>query len=551
MANPVPSRPDGQPPTAYPAGQSQQPAAGPSRPIPVASGHPTPAQRPGGQSYPAPQARQPAQAHPTSRPIPVSATASRQPAAVHEEPEDDAEKPVPLLWTAPAWLVSLVVHMLILIVAALLFFTLPGPRAVEIQTKIVEEVEDELDDKIEFAGMDQTEFEEAVVTPEDMKLVDDPLAAPPQLDVIPEATFDNTLTAPTIGMALDGREAGMKKTLLAAYGGNETTEEAVRLGLEWLQRNQKRDGSWSLVGPYQDGGHFENQNAATAMALLAFQGAGHTHQKGAFSRPIGRGWDFLLRQQGKDGNFIPADVPPHHQLYTHAQATIALCELYGMTKDSRYRDAAQKAIDFCADAQSDNGGWRYEPKREGDTSVTGWFVMALQSALMAGLEVPPQTLANISGFLDKVSLDGGRRYKYRPETSQETMALCAEGLLCRQYLGWKQDDPRLVDGINRLVANPIDYSDENVYYWYYATQATHHMEGSAWERWNRVMKEKVPAAQVKDGPERGSWPPDNDEWGARGAGRLYTTCLPIYMLEVYYRHLPIYADIYETNLDQF
>ena len=30
-----------------------------------------------------------------------------------------------------------------------------------------------------------------------------------------------------------------------------------------------------------------------------------------------------------------------------------------------------------------------------------------------------------------------------------------------------------------------------------------------------------------------------DQWGQHG-GRLYTTCLSIYMLEVYYRHLPIY-----------
>jgi hypothetical protein len=54
------------------------------------------------------------------------------------------------------------------------------------------------------------------------------------------------------------------------------------------------------------------------------------------------------------------------------------------------------------------------------------------------------------------------------------------------------------------------------------------------------MRQAVPEAQVKKGPESGSWDPDGDKWGSYG-GRLYVTCLSIYMLEVYYRHLPIYS----------
>jgi hypothetical protein len=53
-----------------------------------------------------------------------------------------------------------------------------------------------------------------------------------------------------------------------------------------------------------------------------------------------------------------------------------------------------------------------------------------------------------------------------------------------------------------------------------------------------VLREKLPAEQVKDGVERGSWNPQGDDWAS--AGRLYVTCLSVYMLEVYYRHLPIY-----------
>jgi len=171
-------------------------------------------------------------------------------------------------------------------------------------------------------------------------------------------------------------------------------------------------------------------------------------------------------------------------------------------------------------------------------SVTGWFVMALQSARMAGLEVPSPTLDRVSEFLESVARDGGSRYAYRAQDGA-TLALTAEGLLCRQYLSWERDDPRLVAGVSYLLDNLPDWNQRNVYYWYYATQVLHHMEDSPWRIWNSEMRKLLPEKQVKRGRERGSWDPGGDRWGGEG-GRLYVTCLSIYILEVYYRHLPLY-----------
>jgi hypothetical protein len=244
--------------------------------------------------------------------------------------------------------------------------------------------------------------------------------------------------------------------------------------------------------------------------------------------------------QNADGYFV-TDANPHQTLYAQAQATIALCELYGMTKDPEFKEPAQRALKFALYAQSREGGWRYTPKVDSDTSVTGWYVMALQSGLMAGLEVDSPSLDNIMRFLDSVAAEGGSRYRYQPGR-EPTPTMTAEGLLCRQYLGWKHDDPRMLAGMEYVLANPIDYNHpegENVYYWYYATQAAHHMDGDHWNRWNAVMRQAVPANQIKTGPEKGSWARGSNTWNAHG-GRLYVTCLSIYMLEVYYRHLPIY-----------
>ncbi|MEZ6109550.1 MAG: prenyltransferase/squalene oxidase repeat-containing protein [Pirellulaceae bacterium] len=441
--------------------------------------------------------------------------------------------------SAPPWLVSLVIHMVLLIVLGVLYLPNMFKRNIEL-TVIYAETEGEqlIDDTLEMASLETMDITDPVLS-EDFTPVEDPFAAPPEIaELVLDATSASSdIAAPSIGLALTGREPGMKKALLGAYGGTATTEAAVKAGLEWLKKNQLQDGMWSLTGPYSSASTVENREAATAMALLAFQGAGHTHKAGEYKSVVAKGWQALLKSQDKDGNFFREGLH-HHRLYTQAQCTIALCELYGMTKDEKYQKPAQLALDYCIKAQSPLGGWRYEPRQDSDTSVTGWFVMALQSARMAGLSVPSPELDRIHTFLDSVSPDGGIHYSYKPGEGT-THVMTAEALLCRQYLGWEHDDPRMIEGINYVLSIPIDYSDMNVYYWYYATQATHHMDGDYWDQWNKVMREAVPAQQTKTGPEAGSWNSADDRWGGHG-GRLYTTCLSIYMLEVYYRHLPIY-----------
>ena len=159
------------------------------------------------------------------------------------------------------------------------------------------------------------------------------------------------------------------------------TEDAVNLGLKWLQRNQQPNGSWSMTGRYSDGGISENRTAATAMALLAFQGAGNTHQSGEYQKEVEKGIKYLIGQQGRDG-FMAKNARGHEKMYAQAQATIALCELYAMTKDSWLRPRAQLAVDYAESAQSNEGGWRYEPRMDSDTSVTGWFVLGLKLSLI-------------------------------------------------------------------------------------------------------------------------------------------------------------------------
>ena len=392
--------------------------------------------------------------------------------------------------------------------------------------------------------------------------VPDPVAAPPKPAEVAETPGGaiGKSAAPVVGTLLDGRQEGRRSALVVRGGGSDTTEAAVARALQWIVRQQGKDGLWSLSGPYSDGGSQENRLAATAMALLALQGAGNTTQEGRHQAAVAKGWKGLLATQLPDGRFDVTPVPTHHALYSHAQATIAVCEAYGMTKDPAFAVPAKRAIDFAVLAQGPNGAWRYEPRKEGDMSVTGWYMMALKSAEMAGVDFPTQTLAALNRFLDTVAVDDGKRYGYRFEGAERevdpkdplqrkpvagpvTAAVSAEGLLCRQYLGWPRNEPRLVAGLELLFASaPIDFDNEkDVYAWYYITQVAHHLGGEPWKRWNERLSEVLPAKQVQRGPEAGSWDPSLDRWGPWG-GRLFMTCFCTYMLEVYYRHLPIYDD---------
>jgi hypothetical protein len=349
------------------------------------------------------------------------------------------------------------------------------------------------------------------------------------------------------------RGKGHREAIAGAFGGTKASERAVGAALNWLYRHQTSYGKWTLDfrhqcknGTCSGPGGFHSDEAATAMALLPFLAAGQTHKsKGPYQQTILKGLTWLIKEQAQEGNIPPMSGPNAEQpMYAQGLATLALCEAYGMTRDEHVGAAARKAVAFISRAQNPStGGWRYLPGQPGDTSVTGWQIMALKSAQLAGIAVDSSVFDNARKWFHSVAKgEHLGLYSYQPY-DQVTPARTAIGMLCTQYLGVDPKSAAMLEGKQYLLDNlPDDQVMRNSYYWYYATLAMHNFGGPEWDAWNRKMRRVLIESQDKEGCATGSWnpmEPSFDIWGEQG-GRLMVTAFNALTLEVYYRYLPIF-----------
>jgi hypothetical protein len=335
--------------------------------------------------------------------------------------------------------------------------------------------------------------------------------------------------------------------------------------LDFLQRQQMPDGSWSLHNIKQDRPdrnkpRIHSNVAATGLALLAFMGDRHHHlePQGEYNATIETGLRYLVAHQSSTGEvFVSADENSNNtaRTYSHAIATLALCEAFGMTGDPKLREPAQRAINFAVSIQNKQlGGWRYTPQVGSDTSITGWMFGAVDAGSRAQLNVPRAALEGVDRWLDFAGAPGSRgaQYVYNPQSVDALVPVkgktydrsaqrkaspvnTAVGLYVRLTRGWSPTDPRVQQGADYLMQHLPENKEKarNTYYWYYATQVMYHVQGPRWEKWHRRLSAELEKTQVQTGPLAGSWDPRGDvpdEWGAE-AGRIFVTAMNLLSLE--------------------
>jgi hypothetical protein len=485
------------------------------------------------------------------------------------------------LRNAPWWLISIAVHGLAAVIMLMMSFTEYKPEeTLKIESELEVKKEEKIDEKIE---RDVFENEKEINT--DEPPIEDPVLKDAEIsdhnetdnnedyesskgveDAVSDKPFMGKYWNDQIGIGggaggCFGGRFGGKRNLRAA-GGSRHTETAVVQGLVWLKNHQNPDGMWSCrkfmmncrngtcAGP---GSHDEYDMGVTGLAMLAFLGAGHTHKHGKFKATVKQGLQAMKERQGPDGCFGPKTADGHW-IYNHAICTMAAAEAYGLSgKSTVVAGMAQKAVDFLLECQNPYLGWRYgRQPGDNDSSVTGWAVLALKSAKISDIEVPPAAFDGALKWFDQATDpsyyrtgyssrgDVGARLAGLEGKFQPSDAMTAAGLTSRIFiLGDKAANrPEVLGGANLLKQNPPKWDVKagtiDFYYWYYGTLAMFQLGRDYWKNWNEPMKNALVPTQKREGCENGSWDPV-DAWGTAG-GRVYSTAINILSLEIYYRY---------------
>lgn len=324
------------------------------------------------------------------------------------------------------------------------------------------------------------------------------------------------------GLAKDRIQNRVGSITQPAEHGEGTVRESIEAGLNWLAKQQARDGSWTFATKSNPGTN-GSVVAATSLAVTPFIRAGSTHFSGKHKAIVSKAVNFLLSRMKNQG-----DLRDWDNMYVQGIATIALCEAYAVSKDKKLRGPCQSAVNFIVSVQHPvKGGWRYKPGNEGDTSVVAWQVTALKIAQDAGLAVPPQTFLGAHRWLDSVQEDNGALYRYTPP-EKVSPSMTAAGLFCRSSLGWTGDTPALKRGVARVTANePLD----DIYFCYYATRLMHRYGGEEWQAWRKATQTRLVGSQSKDGATTGSWFSEKEKW-FEPLGRLGLTSFYLMTLGV-------------------
>ena len=373
------------------------------------------------------------------------------------------------------------------------------------------------------------------------------------------------------GTSADEARGGLKLV-------DAATRTAIQRGTEYLVGLQLPNGAWPSDAGKKVNDRYVTQKenvphvGVTSLAVLALLAGGHLPGRGRYGKAMEDGVDFILSCVQPSG-FISKEMT---RMYSHALATLALGEVYGITRRQRVRERLQDAIEFTIKSQNKTGGWRYVPfTSDSDMSVTVCQVVALRAARNVGIKVPRPTIDRALRYVmtstvidDRDGRPTGAFY-YQPEDLQfnrDSFALCAAALTTLFQAGLYDDDalrlqaralkikPDRIPSIQRSV----DYMREqyheihtrrggpNHYFYYYgnyyAAQAMYQIGGSRpalWRSWYQMvrkdlMRMKIETIDRKTKRKVAFWRSNVDTTNA------YGTANALLILQFPLDHLPIH-----------
>jgi hypothetical protein len=323
----------------------------------------------------------------------------------------------------------------------------------------------------------------------------------------------------------------------------EKYRDTIHKGLEYLVKNQQKDGHWE-----GDGG--VHPVAMTGLVGLAL----HMERNRASSRPfripspsgkytaeIDRAVDWLIDKCGDSGLFFSGHESERSRyMQGHGFATILLSGVLqretDKSPDKKLNEIVRRAVKYIVQSQSSQGGWFDTSKTEGhdfdSIQATVIQLQALQAAANAGVPAPDAVIrdgkAYLRAALDKVEkqtkANGGA-----PLTIDAAAALAGGVTPHNPYMSrvqpkddWGQKWEKFCRG--RLpTGEAMKFGRDELAHCYFAEALVIAKSGD-WARHRTALFETLQARQSKDG----SWPAGNGV----SVGPVYSTALWCVLLQL-------------------
>ncbi len=350
-------------------------------------------------------------------------------------------------------------------------------------------------------------------------------------------------------------------------------QACVDKGLQWMAKNQYRDGHWEAAGS-------QYPVTMTALGGMSFLMEGSTIREGKYSENIRRAVDWLMVRSQPNGLIGNPNHPGEAGRYMYGQgfATMFLACVYGEEEDpdrrKKLEDILTRAVEFIGKAQTDRqgqktgkkvGGWGYVSAQDGggfdEGSVTVTQLQGLRAARNAGIPVAKEIIEKAEAYLDECtnvdlkapsggiiySLGGGGGGDGRP-------ALTAAGLICyfsAGHYGLTDDryDTRVKQWIKFVqVQVPMGLGGaarfgHDEYTHYYLAQACYVMgedryakmfpnskdKPLTWSRYKKEVFDGIKNSQTSDG-----------SWQGGHVGPVFITAVHLAILQLDKGTLPLY-----------
>ena len=189
--------------------------------------------------------------------------------------------------------------------------------------------------------------------------------------------------------------------------------DSVKVGLEWLAKNQLKDGSWGQGEESESMGAngdlaYSGNVADTCISLLAMYRAGNSPTEGPYAQNVKRGVEYVIGQVNASeadslyvtsvrGTRVQSKIGTYVDTFLASQALAELKGKMGSAKENEALEVAlNKVITKIENHQSEDGGFDNQ----------GWAPVLSQSIAAKGLNRARQVGADV----DDATLDRIQKY---------------------------------------------------------------------------------------------------------------------------------------------